>query len=181
MNIFYLNENPRIAAQEHNNKHVVKMVLETAQLLSSAHRFLDADEIITTKVNNRKKTLYLFHDEMKEKTIYKMAHIKHPSTIWTRSNKKHYDWLYQLFVELCKEYTYRYSKVHLSESKLKSYLQHAPKNIADIDFQQPPQAMPDKYKHKDSVIAYHNYYMGDKAHIAVWHKRSIPSWFITKT
>ena len=181
MNIFYLNRDPKIAAQEHNNKHVVKMVLETAQLLCSAHRFLDADEIVITKVNKRTSTKYLFHNEEKEELVYKIAHINHPCTIWTRSNKKHYDWLYQLFVELCKEYTYRYSKVHKTETKLKSFLEQSPKNIVDGPFQQPPQAMPDKYKHADSVKAYHNYYIGDKAYIGVWHKREIPKWFANQS
>ena len=43
MNIFYLHENPEICAEYHCDKHVVKMILETAQMLSTAHRIIDGE------------------------------------------------------------------------------------------------------------------------------------------
>jgi hypothetical protein len=44
MNIFVLDTNPAKAAKYHNNKHCVKMILETAQLLSTAHRIIDGKQ-----------------------------------------------------------------------------------------------------------------------------------------
>ena len=121
MNIFYLNKDPKIAAMEHNDKHCVKMILEYAQMLSTAHRELDGDEIA---------------DEL---SMYKRAHLNHPSTVWTRSNRLHYQWLYDLFVALAEEYTLRYSKTHSNDAKLRAVLKSPPSNIPDNKvFTQPP-------------------------------------------
>ena len=92
MNIFYLNKDPKIAAIEHNDKHCVKMILEYAQMLSTAHRERDGDE----RADNL--------------SMYKRAHLNHPSTVWTRENEAQYNWLYSLFVALSDEYSYRYEK-----------------------------------------------------------------------
>ncbi|MBE19508.1 MAG: hypothetical protein ACJ0GU_00995 [Gammaproteobacteria bacterium] len=160
MNIFYLNRDPKIAAIEHSDKHCVKMILEYAQMLCTAHRELDGDEIADK----------LF--------MYKRTHLNHPSTVWTRENKKHYDWLYDLFAALCEEYTYRYSKVHNSDLKFRDILKISPKKIPNNKaFKQPPQCMPDKYKCKDSIIAYQKFYLGEKAHFSKWKKREVPKWF----
>lgn len=111
MNIFYLDQNPRKSAQAMTNKHIVKMILETAQLLSSAHHILDG-EISPFK-----------------SVLYKPTHKNHPSTIWTRESHENYEWLYEHFLELCNEYTRRYHRVHLTETKLKDVLYHLPLNI----------------------------------------------------
>jgi len=162
MNIFYLNKDPKIAAIEHNDKHCVKMILEYAQMLSTAHRELDGDEIA---------------DEL---SMYKRAHLNHPSTVWTRSNKPHYQWLYDLFVALAEEYTHRYSKTHSTDAKLREVLQSPPNNIPDNKvFTQPPQCMPDQYQCEDSIIAYQKFYIGEKAHFSEWKKREVPVWFIS--
>ena len=97
MNIFYLDRSPSIAAEMACDKHVVKMILESAQLLSTAHRVIDGDEY-ADKVG-----------------LYKMAHKNHPSTIWTRTSTENYMWLNRYFGALCREYTYRYGKHHASE------------------------------------------------------------------
>ena len=80
MNIFYLNYNPMVCAEEHCDKHVVKMIVEYGQLLSTAHRILD---------NNQR--------------VYKEAYVNHPSTVWTRTNRSNYKWLSMLFYFLCQE------------------------------------------------------------------------------
>ena len=161
MNIFYLNKNPKIAAKEHNDRHCVKMILEYAQMLSTAHRELDGDE--------RADSL----------SLYKRAHLNHPSTVWTRENEAQYSWLYQLFIALADEYTYRYEKKHSTDSLLRKALKESPINIRkDQDFKQPPQCMPDEYKCENSVIAYQNFYMGEKSHFSSWKKRDIPDWYI---
>jgi len=156
MNIFYLSEDPSIAARYHNDKHVVKMILETAQILSTAHRVLDKS--ISTE-------------------LYKATHINHPSTKWARANINNYQWLYNLFCELCTEYTFRYGKTHLTEKKLKHVLQQAPMLISNDAFTQPPQAMPDEFRSADSIQSYRTYYIKSKNHLASWTKRPTPDWY----
>ncbi len=108
MNIFYTDSDPKIAAQNMVDRHVVKMILESAQLLSTAHRLIDSES---------------------EDILYKSTHINHPSSIWTRENSANYDWLYEHFIALGEEYTHRYSRKHLTIEKLGEILKTTPKNI----------------------------------------------------
>tara|TARA_S200000501_G_scaffold23761_1_gene20591 strand:+ start:70 stop:561 length:492 start_codon:yes stop_codon:yes gene_type:complete len=162
MNIFYLHTKPDTAAEMHCDKHCVKMILEYAQLLSSAHRVLD--------------------EENAHPDLYKIAHKNHPSTIWTRSSKQHYDWLYRLFKMLSAEYSIRYSngkfKVHKSWEKLGKLLETAPKNIEDKGWEDPPQCMPDSCKDEDVVTAYRNYYIQEKKYFAKWKFTKEPEWML---
>lgn len=159
MNIFYLSNDPDECARQHCDKHVVKMILETAQLLSNAHHMLDGDQVI--------------------KPIYKLTHKNHPSAIWTRSSETHYLWLWALLVELCKEYTHRYGKTHKVERDgLIHILKTPPNNIPrDSWLSAPPPAMPDEYKAADAVQSYRNYYRGAKRSFARWTNRAVPEWF----
>ena len=89
-----------------------------------------------------------------------------------------YYWLYQLWINLCDEYTHRYGKKHLTDIKLRKLLRNPPYNSPlNIPFTQPPPAMPDDVKHIDSIVAYRNYYKKYKTHLATWTKRDIPSWY----
>lgn len=162
MNIFYLDRNPVRAARLHCDKHVVKMILESAQMLCTAHRQLDGDTYADTH------------------SLYKNAHINHPSTKWTRSGDKHYLYLYDLFVALCEEYTHRYGKTHTTDFKLRGWLAKMPTNIPSGQFTDPPQCMPDQYKNTDTVLAYQQYYVGEKAGFAKWKDGNIPD-FMHKT
>ncbi len=161
MNIFFLDKRPDNAAEMHNDKHCVKMILEYAQLLSTAHRVLDGENA---------------HPD-----LYKIAHKNHPSTIWTRSSKQHYDWLFRLFRMLSAEYTLRYSngefKVHKSWDKLGKILETAPKNIVDNGWVDPPQCMPDHCKKPDTIDAYRNYYLTEKASFSTWNYSKQPTWW----
>ena len=162
MNIFYLDRDPVIAAQMMCDKHVVKMILESAQMLSTAHRVLDGDEY-ADKVG-----------------LYKMAHKNHPSTIWVRSSYQHYKWLYDHMVALMREYTYRYGNHHATE-RLLTPLSEYPQAIPVGDFTNPPQCMPEVCKGEDTVLAYQNYYIIEKSGFARWTKRETPAWFIGET
>ena len=144
MNIFYLDKDPVIAAQYLYNKHVCKMILESAQMLCTAHHHFDNGHNVP----------------------YKKAYYNHPSTKWVRENTKHYYWLYDHFVAIADEYHKRYNRVHLTYIKCLMPLYFAPKGMPTKDFVQPPQAMPDMYKDKCSIKAYWNYYIGDKHRIA---------------
>ena len=147
MNIFYLDKDPKLAAIYQYNKHVVKMILESAQMLCTAHHCYGSAE-------------------QKANVPYKQAHLNHPSTIWARQSKSTYMWLYDHMMALGTEYYVRYGKTHLTITKCKDFLATPPKHIQGDEWSQPPQAMPDEYKHKDSIIAYWQYYINDKSHIA---------------
>jgi hypothetical protein len=141
MNIFYLDRDPVKAAQIQYNKHVVKMVLESAQMLCTAHRYYGNDDV-----------------------PYKSAHVNHPSSIWCRENSRQYYWLFDHMLALGNEYTKRYGKKHLSITKCFPYLQYTPVGMPlGGQFTEPPQCMPDEYKVEgDSISAYWNYYEQEK-------------------
>jgi hypothetical protein len=164
MNIFYLDKDPVIAAQMMCDKHVVKMILESAQMLSTAHRVLDGDEYAN------------------ETGMYKMAHKNHPSTIWVRSSFDNYIWLWDHMTALMREYTHRYGKHHATE-RLKECLARVPTNIhfGENKFTDPPQCMPDYCKGDDTVKAYQTYYIVEKSDFVRWTKREVPEWFIGET
>ena len=159
MNIFYTYTDATFAAQSLPDKLVVKMPLESAQMLSTAQRFYFGDD---------------YCDEL---GIYKTAYLNHPCTIWARESADNYNWLYRHFVALCDEYTYRYGKVHASDTKLRKPLSIIPGNIPDVGFTPVAQAMPDQYKDPDPVVAYRNYLINEK-HYAEWNKnRTKPNWW----
>ena len=162
MNIFYLDRDPVVAAQMMCDKHVVKMILESAQMLCTAHRVLDGEE---------------YANKM---GLYKMAHKNHPSTIWVRSSFYNYRWLFKHYDALMEEYTYRYGKTHAT-SRLRDALLRPPKNISLSDAGgDPPQCMPDYCKGEDTVLAYQNYYILEKSGFAKWTKREAPVFFVEK-
>ena len=141
MNIFYLDSDPVKAAQIQYNKHVVKMILESAQMLCTAHHHYDNGHNVP----------------------YKKAHYNHPSTIWCRQNASQYMWLYDHMIALGKEYTKRYKKTHLTITKCAEVLKQLPPTIPETIFTEPPQCMPDAYKVLGcSITAYWNYYEQEK-------------------
>lgn len=148
MNIFVLDNDPFKAAEYQCDKHVVKMVLETAQLLCSAH----------------------------ETAPYKRTHYNHPCAVWTRSSLSNYMWLCEHGLGLAREYTFRYNKVHKSTEVIEWARLNMP-NILNLGLLPFAQAMPDKYKHEDAVVAYRNYYIHEKARLATWKHNACPAWF----
>ncbi len=177
MNIFYLDENFETAAQMHLDKHVVKMIIEYAQLMSTAHRMLDGEVYIDDSSGRKMKRWRHPNDNM-DGVLYKASHINHPSAIWARSTFTNYMWLYSLWEELCKEYTHRYGKVHLTQQKLEGILNMPPHNIKDGPLTKMPQAMPDDVKLPDSIDAYRNYYRTYKMDMARYTKRNRPEFMV---
>lgn len=158
MNIFFLHWHPRICALFHCNKHVIKMILESVQLLASAHWMTNS----------------------KYKPTYKLTHKNHPCSKWVRESLSNYQWLVLLTIELCKEYTFRYGKVHKCqhENMIKDLKNNLP-DIPDIGITMPALAMPDDYKISDNpIVCYRLYYNMDKKSLHNWKKRSIPNWII---
>ena len=162
MNIFFLDYDVKKCAQYHVDKHVVKMILETAQLLCGVHHVTAHDTA---------------HDTAH--VPYKLSHKNHPCSIWARESLSNYLYLCELGLELCNEYTYRYGKRHKSQDVIEWCLVNKP-NIPDIGFTEPAKAMPDEFKVKSIVQSYRNYYMGAKSGFAVWKGREKPLWFEEK-
>ena len=159
------------------------MILEYAQLLSTAHRVLDG--VLTVDrggAAGRQRTTYILPD-CRDDMLYRATHINHPSAIWVRQSDKNYDWLFSMFQALMDEYTYRYGKTHAC-ARLEMYLAVVPKNIPRGAWTEPTPAMPDEVKVRgNSLLSYQNYYIMNKQHLASWsgkiNSRPIPNWFIT--
>ena len=161
MNIFYLNNDARVCAQMHNDSHCSKMIIEYAQLMSTAHRVLDGTEYYDRTKNGRRIKRWRLDDDVMETTLYKASHINHPSGIWTRKSKQNYLWLYDMWTELNTEFMWRYEKnaSHESYRKLHEVLATPPKHMYDSGFCEPFPAMPDDVKNESSIKSYKDYYI----------------------
>lgn len=149
MNIFYLDSDLRKCAEYHCDKHVVKMILESAQLMSSACRMSGLE------------------------VGYKLTHKNHPCAIWTRASKENYLWLAELVFYLNKEYRFRYG--HSYNHKSYDLVSELPvPDLPDTGWTEPPMCMPDEYKTSSVIQSYRNYYRGAKAAIATYKNRPIP-------
>lgn len=164
MNIFILDWIPALCALYHCDKHVIKMILESVQLLYSAHWILDGEPLNWTI------------------KPYKLTHKNHPCAVWVRTSNCNYIWLFNLAVELSNEYTKRYGKYHACNIHL-HHLKTLPKNIPNNNFLTPPAlAMPDVYKNltyddkfEYAVKAYREYYKNDKKDLLTY-KTQRPLW-----
>jgi hypothetical protein len=152
MNIFILDSDINECAKYHNDKHVVKMILESAQMLCTAVNLSGGD------------------------APYRSTHKNHPCSIWVRESLSNWRWLRDLTLALNDEFKFRYDKDtdHKSAIIVKSLEEP---NISDVGLTPFPQAMPDEYKGEDPVDSYRRYYVKDKHHIAKWTKRRVPEWY----
>jgi hypothetical protein len=137
MNIFYINTDPVIAAQELADDHIRKMQIESAQMCSTAHWASGSE------------------------APYKKAHFNHPSTKWVRESIHHYRWVVKHGLEVCSEFIKRYGKYHKTQGVLEWLRDNEP-NIPDNGFTEPPQCMPDEYKKANAIEGYKTYYIEDK-------------------
>ena len=178
MNIFYIDHDPVQAAQWMVDKHVVKMILESAQLLSTAHRVLDGHEFQGKSKTGRKVRRWVL-DDSRDAVVYTATHINHPSAIWCRESVKNYNWLVDHFFALMQEYTYRYNKTHKCFGDLSYMLQSPPNNLKEWDWTPMPSAMADEYKISDDPLTnYRNYYKIGKSNMHKWTNRKPPEWII---
>jgi hypothetical protein len=164
MNIFLLDFHARRAAQAHCDKHVVKMILETAQLLFTAHWVLAPEGL--------------------PPSAYKKTHAHHPCSVWVRQSLDNYAWLCELGLELCAEFTFRYGKTHKTQAHLEWLTVHPPAGLAAKGITTLPQAMPDPYKHPNAVTAYRTYYRENKLKvrgIVHYTRRSPPEFLYIST
>ena len=151
MNIFVLDRSPTKAAQLMCDKHVVKMILESAQMLCSPFP--------------------------QGKAPYKRTHFNHPCAKWVRGSRNNYEWLLTHAYALMDEYFHRYGKIHKCLEVIMWCDDHyhqldLPLDTCLTNF---AQAMPDDYKNKDAVVAYQAYYRNEKKGFAKWTNRVTPS------
>ena len=183
MNIFYLDEDPRQCAEWMVDKHVVKMIVETAQLLSTAHRVMDGLELkvllrnpATGKTRNKKVWVL---DDYRNDIFYAATHINHPSAIWARESVSNYNWLVDHLFALADEYRFRYSKNHATITKLGYEIQSPPHALKEWDWTPMPSCMDDQYIISDDPIKnYRNYYRYGKSSMHAWKKRQPPQWIL---
>jgi|TARA_R110000803_G_scaffold10752_1_gene32587 hypothetical protein len=151
MNIFVLDTEIKKCAEYHCDKHVIKMILESVQMMSSVVRLSGYD------------------------LGYKLTHKNHPCTIWARKSLANYKWLFKLTEGLNAEYRYRYNKTvnHKSYDMVKTLPMP---NIPDTGLTPFAQAMPDQYKSNNAVQSYRDYYLNEKANLLTWTKRKTPAW-----
>ena len=188
MNIFYLDHEPAKCAEYMVDKHVVKMILEYCQLLSTAHRVIDGFEDIEKRYvlgslppRWRNVKVWTLKDD-RNKVLYSATHINHPSAIWVRQSKANYDYLVSLLRGCLSEYTYRYGKKHKCEGLL-PHLINSPRNIRIGPFTEPTPAMPDDCKVPgDSILSYRKYYIQNKQGLHSWkgkvNGRPVPHWIM---
>ena len=188
MNIFILDECPIVSAQMQCDKHVVKMIVESAQMLSTAHRMLDGKLMLKPSKSGKRMVKYwcLFEgaDDLEAEILYyKAVHTGHPCTVCTTLSSANYRWHYKHFIALCDEYTYRYGKTHKTDSLLRSALWALPRNIKNgpltpfaLAMGSNPECM-----FSDAVKSYQSYYKTKQDRFKmVWTNRNIPQWFAEK-
>lgn len=149
MNIFILDKNPKKSVIQLCNKHNVKMILESTQMLCNCFDQLEVP--------------------------YKRTHYNHPCSIWVRESLDNYNWLFKYTEALCQEYTYRYEKIHKCQGVL--YNLKTP-NLKSIGLTKFKLAMPEQYKNSCVIDSYRKYYLNEKLHFCKWPKERIPEFII---
>lgn len=189
MNVFPLEENsktklpcPVESARAQCDKHIPKMPVESGQMLSTVHRMLDGVECRRPSKSGKTNVKYWRHpDDQMEVTLYKAVHMYHPCTVWTAQSSENYRWHYEHFVALCKEYEYRYGKVHKTFAQLQYPLSILPRNIPQGEMTPFPLAMksnPECMFPEDPVKSYRLFYQTKQERFKmVWTKREKPGWF----
>jgi hypothetical protein len=164
MNIFVVDHRPHVAARNLCDKHVVKMIVESTQMLINPFIFAGIPLNAKTQAGSD----------------YKLSHLNHPCSVWARASYMNYAWLLEHALELCGEYTKRYGKAHYCQTVLVELAKKI--HLLDFDnFDRTPfaLAMPDQYKSDNAVESYRAYYRGEKAAMAKWNKMPFrkPTWF----
>lgn len=185
MNIFALSKDPVEAAQLQCNKHVVKMIVESAQMLSTAHRMLDGYNARKSSKSGKRTVDHWIHpDPEMDSILYKAVHHNHPCTVWTMKSNNNYTWHWVHFTALCDEYTYRYGKKHSTDLLLRDVLKQLPRNIPVGYFTPLPLAMgsnPECMNPNDVVGSYRAFYQTKQDRFKMeWTGRPVPDWFKKK-
>lgn len=179
INIFYLSEDPVQCAQWMVDRHVVKMPLESIQILSTVHRVIDGLQVNLELEKNgkiRKKKVWVL-DDYRNDILYNATHVNHPSVVWAMQSVENYNWLVDHTFALGEEYHYRYGKRHKSIVELGYTLQSPPMGLKEWDMTPMPSCMDSKYIISNNPIEnYRNYYREGKKELHVWKGREPPNW-----
>ena len=182
MNIFYLDKDPIKAAKQSCDKHVVKMIVESAQMLSTAHRMIDGTQYTGKTKTGRNIKRWRHPNSNMDNVLYKACHTGHPSTLWVMENAYNYHWLYKHMIALNDQFKLRYGHVkdHSTITLLKEILMYPPKNISLNKLPtDPTPAMPDDCKIPGDVVgSYRKYYIEHKRSFASWKSPGkMPTWY----
>lgn len=182
MNLFVLDNCPVEAARLQCDKHVVKMIVESAQMLSTVHRMLDGVQTRMPSKSGKTMSKAWTLPDSRDDILYRAVHMHHPCTIWTAESNNNYNWHYVHFVALCDEYQYRYGKVHATNTLLRDALKNPPINIPTGPLTKQPLAMkanPECMDYRDIVGSYRKFYQTKQDRFKMaWTKRPVPEWFI---
>lgn len=189
LNIFYLDHDPRQAAQFHCDRHVVKMCVETAQILSTVWHIVNEEEIGESwvppppfgkryQVEEHESPAYT--RTLAGQRIYRGTHRKHPSVLWAAESKANYEWLWRLGMHLAAEYAFRYERQHRTQGVLWT-LEAVPPALPSAPRSEPPAVMPEQFLYiEDGIVhavpSYRRLYAEGKAGILSWKKREQPHW-----
>lgn len=182
MNIFYFDNDPECCAMQYIDKHVIKMILESAQILSTVYRLKRGQET-TILQNGRRVKKFIIDDITLNSQLYQATHIHHPAVQWTLFSYQNFIFLKQLMIAINNEYQWRYN--HTTPHKSMFILDYI-QNLSLKDFEQdqmttPISCMDQQYIISDSpIINYRNYYIHAKSQFATWKKRESPHWFLEK-
>jgi hypothetical protein len=156
MNIFALDHDTKLCAQYHVDKHCVKMILETTQLLNNA---------------------LIVHDSAYV-PIYRQTHKNHPASLWAAENISNFSWLLNLGLDLCSEYSFRYHRRHKCQDILEGFKNSSSRHkLPSGVLTSFRMCMPEPYHTNDPIRSYRIYYRQDKAYIAKWTNRVVPDWW----
>lgn len=181
MNIFVLDQEPKQAAAYHVDRHVIKMILESAQMLSTAHRVLDGIQYIDKTSGRRNIQRWRLKNDLDDSIFYQATHINHPCSRWVRESDSNYQWLYELFLYLSTEYVERYQKDHLTWDKLGKILEQFPRKIKVGSLTPFALAMPEQYRIKHNPVqSYRQYYISEKSGLFSWKNKPSPYWISEK-
>ena len=181
MNRFIIENTPQACAQAHCDKHVPKMYVEEAQMLSTAHRMLDGELEMRPSKSGKRMVKYWKLPDQREDILYKAVHMGHPCTKWCMETAGNYKWAYQMYLYLGIEFGYRYGKAHKTD-ELDGWLRFPPNNINPSEEITPmPLAMgsnPECIDHSDVIGSYRKFYQTKQERFKmVWTKRPTPEWF----
>lgn len=186
MNIFILDENIEKSAQAHNDRHIIKMPLEMAQMLSTNLYVLNGITSKAQSFREEEKLKVIFKDFPKKSSAserfrdyYMMYNPNHPCTMWLRESEENTRYGIHLMYHMLNEYKYRYNKqgilydICLWMNDNYNFELFQNKELTPF-----AQALPVELQNENAVVAYRNYYMRDKRHLAKWSKRGVPEWWI---
>lgn len=178
MNIFAVDKNPAVSAINLCDKHVLKMIVESCQILSTTHRILDGYVTYAPHISGKLKKIHKLLDLELETKLCKSVMWNHPCVVWVRESTSNYTWLSEHNLALCREYEQRYGKIHSMQPLATLLYERLPNNIPIDELTEFVQIMPNQYKMSNPVLGYRYYYCYEKSRFAKWKLGNVPNWYM---